>query len=278
MMRSLWTAASGMTSQQQNVDTISNNLANVNTFGYKKERMEFKSLLYETMKRADLDEANQTGRPVNLQIGHGVRPIAVARMFSTGNFERTDYQLDFAIDGNGFFVVSRGETAAGEQDIGYTKDGAFKISPSDEGNRLVTAEGYPILGVDDEPIIIPPEVAITSLTIGEDGIMTYMTADGVQEDLGLQIDIVQFPNLQGLEAIGSNLYAATTASGEAVKESEGETTRVSRLVQGALEMANVQVAEEMVNLIVAQRAYELNSKAIQTSDDMLQQANNLKRA
>lgn len=272
MMRALWTAASGMISQQQNVDNISNNLANVNTAGYKKERMEFKTLLYETMKRADLDPANRTGQPVNLQIGHGVRPIAVSRIFTMGNLQRTDNPQDFAIDGDGFFVVQRTE-----EDIKYTKDGTFKLSPVDEGNMLVTSEGYPILSTDEEPIIIPPEVNYSDVSVDENGRFYYMDENNEVVDLDFQIMMVQFPNMQGLEGIGSNLLAATVASGQPMNEVDGEVNRPSRLIQGVMEMSNVQVAEEMVNLIVAQRAYDLNSKAITTSDDMLQTANNLKR-
>jgi flagellar basal-body rod protein FlgG len=261
-----------MISQQQNVDTISNNLANVSTFGYKKERMEFKSLLYETMARADLDPANQTGRPVNLQIGHGVRPIATARVMAEGNFQRTDNAQDFAVEGDGFFAADRGD---GE--IVYTRDGSFKISASDEGSMLVTSEGYPVLGVDGARIVIPPQVPAKDVSVSEEGVFAYVNPEGASEDLGLQIMLVQFSNPQGLEAIGSNLLRVTAASGAPINESEGEINSRSRLRQGVLEMSNVQVAEEMVNLIVAQRAYDLNSKAITTSDDMLQTANSLKR-
>lgn len=272
MMRSLWTAASGMTSQQMNVDTISNNLANVNTTGYKKERLEFKSLLYQNMERATLDPANSVNRPVNLQVGLGVRPIATGRIFDTGNFERTDNKLDFAIEGNGFFAVQRSEN-----EIDYTKDGSFKLSVVDEGSMLVTSEGYPILNTDGEPIVIPPEVMIDSMNVSEDGKIGYTDSTGTFVDLGIQFDMVQFSNSQGLLAIGGNLLSKTPATGEAMHEIDGEVNKTSRLVQGVLEMSNVQVAQEMVKLIVAQRAYELNSKAIQTSDDMLQLANNLKK-
>jgi flagellar basal-body rod protein FlgG len=261
-----------MISQQQNVDTISNNLANVSTFGYKKERMEFKSLLYETMARADLDPANQTGRPVNLQIGHGVRPIATARIFAEGNFERTDNAQDFALEGDGFFAVNRGN---GE--IMYTRDGAFKISVSEQGSMFVTSEGYPVMGVDDNPVTIPVEVSAKDVTVSEDGELSYMTPGGVREDLGLQFRMVQFSNPQGLEAVGGNLLQSTAASGPPLYEADGDVSKPSRIRQGVLEMSNVQVAEEMVNLIVAQRAYDLNSKAITTSDEMLQTANSLKR-
>jgi flagellar basal-body rod protein FlgG len=272
MMRSLWTAASGMTSQQQNVNVISHNLANVNTYGYKKERLEFKSLMYETLQRADRDPANQGGRPVNLQVGHGVRPIATSRLFTTGSFQTTDNALDFAIEGKAFFAVQRGE------EVYYTRDGAFKLSVNDDGTfGFVTAEGYPVLTTDGDPVEIPEDISLDRLIVEPDGRLMYIDAESALEDLGIQIELVQFSNPQGLEAIGSNLYALTPASGEPISESAGETMTISQLRQGVLEMSNVQIAEEMVNLIVAQRAYELNSKAISTSDDMLNTANNLKR-
>ena len=271
MMRSLWTAATGMISQQQNVDVISNNLANVNTFGYKKGRMEFKTLLYETISRADLDPANRTGRPVNLQIGHGVRPISTARIFTQGNLERTDNSNDIAIEGDGFLVIARGD------ELFYTKDGSMKVSVTDTGNILVTSEGYPILGLDDNPIFIPANVTLKDLSISEEGELSYLNNQGEYEALGMQIKLVQFANPQGLESMGSNLFRMTSASGPALVEADGETNRVSTFRQGVLEMSNVQIAEEMVNLIIAQRAYDINSKAITTSDEMLQTANNLKR-
>ena len=271
MMRSLWTAASGMTSQQANVDTISNNLANVNTTSYKKERMEFKSLLYQTMQRADMDPQNQTGRPVNLQVGLGVRTIATSRIFDQGNLEVTGHPIDFAIEGNGYFAIQRGE------EVFYTRDGSFKASVGEDGIMLVTSEGYPVLSTDGEPIIIPFDVSLESLSVSREGVFEYVDAAGVANDLDVQFNVVQFSNPQGLEAVGSNLFGITPASGEPLLESEGEVTKPSGIIQGYLEMSNVQVAEEMVKLIVAQRAYEMNSKAIQASDDMLQQANNLKR-
>ncbi len=277
-MRSLWTSASGMSTQQDNVDVISNNLSNVNTYGFKKERMEFKTLLYDTMQRADLDEANQKGRPVNLQVGSGVKPIATARIFTQGNLERTDQTLDFAINGEGFFSVRRSPLDADQQVISYTKDGSFKTSPTEDGLMIVTSEGYPILGIDDEPIVIPPDVMLKDIMISEQGVFQYKDADGVIQDMGFQFDIIQFSNVQGLEAIGGNLFVETPASGAPIKETSGDITNLSKLVQGVLETSNVKVADEMVNLIIAQRAYELSSKAITTSDEMLQQANNVKRS
>jgi len=272
MMRALWTAASGMTSMQLNVDTISNNLSNVNTNGYKKERLEFKTLLYETMQKADLDPSYASGRPVNLQVGHGVRPIATSRGFTQGNLQVTNNYLDFAIEGNGFFVIDRGDG-----NITYTRDGAFKLTLVDEGSMFVTSDGYPVLGLDGEPIIIPYEIMPSSVIVDENGVFYYPDADNLTQELGFRLDVVQFYNPQGLHADGANLFVETSASGPALREAYGETQKLSRIRQNAIESSNVAVAEEMVNLIVAQRAYELNSKAIQTSDDMLQQANNLKR-
>lgn len=273
MMRSLWTAASGMTSQQINVDTISNNLANVNTTGYKKERMEFKSLLYQTMKRADMDPANIPARPVNLQVGHGSRPIATARIFSQGNITETGSELDFAVEGKGYFAVRYDE-----DNIVYTRDGSFKISVQEDGEQmLVTSEGYPVLDVNDDPILLPEEVIISKMTVDREGNFMYTDVEGEPQDLDIRMDMVQFPNIQGLEAIGGNFYKTTVASGVAMKESEEEILETSNIIQRYIERSNVNVADEMVDLIVAQRAYELNSKAIQTADEMLQNANNLKR-
>lgn len=270
MMRSLWTAASGMKGQQLNVDTISNNISNVNTTGFKKERLEFKSLLYQTMERASLDEAD-TGKPVNLQVGLGVKPIATSRMFTTGNLQRTENDLDFAIEGNGFFAIQ-----TGEDEISYTRDGSFKISTENGENTLVTSEGYFVLDNNGDRITFPATVPIKDMIIEQNGAIKYKVGNEIQ-DTGNFIAMYQFSNPQGLEAIGGNLYSITTASGEPISELDGEVSQKSKLSQGFLEMSNVNIAEEMVNLIVAQRAYELNSKAITTSDEMLQQANNLKK-
>lgn len=269
MMRSLWTAASGMTSQQFNVDNISNNISNVNTTSFKKERAEFKSLLYQTMERASLDGAD-TGKPVNLQVGLGVRPIATNRMFTQGSVEKTENKTDLAIQGQGFFMVR-----TGENEVSYTRDGSFKLSVGDGENNLVTSEGYYVLNSDGEPITIPSNVPLQDVTISENGAISYRQ-NGEIQNTGINIGIVQFSNPQGLEAIGGNLYSVTSASGEPIAEADAEFPK-SKILQGFLELSNVNIAEEMVNLIVAQRAYELNSKAITTSDEMLQQANNLKK-
>ena len=265
-MRALWTAASGMTAQQLNVDVISNNLSNVNTTSYKKDRIEFKDLLYETMDRATV--LNGQGKPVNLQVGSGTMPVATLKDFSKGSFEKTDGSLDFAINGDAFFTVQgpKGQNV-------YTRDGSFKIGLADDGNKLTTSEGYPVLDSDGNEIVLT--IDASKLNVAADGSMSYTDADGNVVDLGQKIGMVKFPNREGLESIGSNLYATTSASGQPVADEElGDKSVLS---QGFLESSNVQVVEEMVKMIVAQRAYEVNSKAIQTSDEMLGQANNLKR-
>ncbi|WP_129599746.1 flagellar basal-body rod protein FlgG [Anaerophilus nitritogenes] len=263
-MRALWTAASGMKAQQLNVDTISNNLANVNTVGFKKQRVEFQDLLYEQLSSKNIQDGE--GRPVNLEIGHGVMPIATLRSFTKGNLEQTNSPLDLAIDGNGFFTV-RDEN----DNLFYTRDGSFKLSVEDNEARVVTSEGYFVqcdagdieLGEDVKDISISPNGLITVKREGEDE----------WEEIG-QINLAKFANPSGLEAIGGNLYKQTNASGEAVEAEEGEGGNIK---QGFLETSNVQVVEEMVKLITAQRAYEINSKSIQTADQMLEQANNLRR-
>jgi flagellar basal-body rod protein FlgG len=266
MMNALYTAGSGMVAQQMNVDTISNNLANVNTTSYKKDRVEFKDLLYNTLDQASV--LNGKGKPVNLQVGHGTTYVATKKDFAAGNPEKTDDPLDFDIDGPGFFKV----TGPNNTTV-YTRDGSFKISVTDQGNQLTTSEGYAVLDQNDSPIYltIDPE----KLSVSASGELNYIDADGVIQSLGQSIGVVQFPNPSGLLALGSNIYSKTSASGEPVADSE--QTDKSVLMQRFLEASNVQVVEEMVKLIVAQRAYEINSKAIQSADEMLGMANNLKR-
>jgi flagellar basal-body rod protein FlgG len=266
MMRALWTAASGMQAQQMNVDVISNNLANVNTTAYKKQRLEFKDLLYETMDRARV--MPEGGRPVNLQVGHGVMPSATVRDFEIGSPEQTGNPLDFYIDGDAFFMV-QGPSG----DINYTRDGSFKISMSDMGRMLTTSDGYAVLDEAGAPIII--DFDLSDLIVSENGEISYMDEDGVTVPTGQYIGLVYFENRNGLEAIGRNLYEATQAAGEPVPALD--STQTSIIMQNFLEASNVKTVEEMVKLIVAQRAYELSSKAIQSSDEMLQIANNLRR-
>lgn len=268
MIRALYTAASGMTAQQLNVDTISNNLANVNTVGYKKETTNFKSLLY-TQLQGPQDEAETA--PTTNQVGHGVRALANSRNYSAGTLQQTDNTTDLALIGEGFFAVDyNGEEC-------YTRDGSFRFSMlEDEGvYALVTADGHPVLSTEDESILVGNEVPVEELVIGTYGNIYYLDEEGIQMDIA-QLKVVQFPNRGGLEAKGSNLYGATAASGEPVLEDEDETMNRTTIRTGYLEGSNVQLAEEMVNLIIAQRAYEINSTAIKTADDMMQQANQLK--
>lgn len=272
MVRGLWTAASGMTAQQLNVDTIANNLANVNTVGYKRETTNFKSLLYANL--GTTAERNNVQQPSTSQVGHGVRALANSRNYTSGTLTQTDNPTDLAIQGDGFFAIDKGDDT-----VAYTKDGSFRISMlADEGAyALVTSDGNTVLSTEDESIIIGTDVPIDKVTIGQDGSVYYMDEDtNTRMDIA-QIKMVQFANVQGLEAIGNNYYVETPNSGVPLVEGEDEGIRRSTIRTGYLEGANVQVADEMVKLIVAQRAYELNSKAIQTVDTMLQQANELKR-
>lgn len=271
MVRSLWTAASGMRAQQINVDTIANNLANVNTVGYKKETNEFKSLLYQTIQ-AKTTSANGDTKPVGAQVGLGVKNAAITSIFKQGNTQTTEKDTDFAIEGEGFFSVMGldGETY-------YTRNGAFNWATSTGGVMLANSEGLPILDIDGNSIEFDTEeYDVAAITIDSNGNICYPDETGNAQGLGIQLGLFQFANPSGLEKQGSTLYKVTDASGEPVNEADGVLKR-SVIKQGCLEMSNVQVVDEMVNLIVAQRAYELNSRAITTSDDMMQQANQLKR-
>ncbi len=270
MMRALWTAGSGMKAQQFNVDVISNNLANVNTTGYKKERAEFKDLLYETMGRAYV--LDNSGKPVNLQVGHGTAVSSTVRSFEGGNVDKTDSPLDFAIEGEGFFTI-----LGSDEKVRYTRDGSFKISVTEDGMRkLTTSDGYSVLDDAEQEIIFDPEVNISSLIVTANGQLSYKNADGETVSLDQTIGLVNFPNQYALEAVGKNLFEKNSATGEPIPASENEAGK-STIAQYCLESSNVSVVDEMVKLIVAQRAYEISSKAIQQSDDMLQIANNLKR-
>lgn len=267
MMRALWTASTGMLAQQCNVDVISNNLSNVNTTGYKKERIEFKDMLYETIQQAYLLQGE--GKPVNLQIGHGTTPIATVRNYDIGNLEKTDSTFDFAIEGEGFFRIM--DTASSQE--AYTRDGSFKLSPTENGNKLVTSDGFPVLDNSGVEIIITEDTS--KIVVSSSGEFSYADGNGNLTPLGITLGIVKFPNRQGLQSMGKNLYHATSASGTAVDDTQFGTP--SKIAQGYLESSNVQVVDEMVKLIVAQRAYEVSSKAIQSADEMLGMANNLRK-
>lgn len=263
-MKAMWTAASGMQGLQMKVDTISNNLANVNTTGFKSQRMEFKDLLYEQISENTFVEGE--GKPVPLEIGHGVMPVATLRSFEQGNMQNTENELDFAVNGDGFFVVqdNRGN------DI-YTRDGSFKLSVNGEESTLVTSDGFYVQG-EDGNIELGADVA--KIEVDYDGNVIVTRAGEEESETVGTIRLVKFPNPAGLESIGKNFYTQTEASGEIAENENGANGEVW---QGFVETSNVSVVEEMVNLITAQRAYEINSKSVQTADKLLEVANNLKR-
>lgn len=282
MIRSLWTARSGMIAQQENVDTIANNLANLNTTGYKTETAEFKSLLYQTLQTRSTNNAGEN-KPIGAQVGLGSRTAAITSQFTQGNLTASTSPFSAAIEGDGFFKV---RTENGE--IQYTRDGNFTVSPVEGGSMLCTAEGNPVLDQYNNPIIIPTGISASTIGIATDGRITVMTNGNQQSNLvrvdqngnvlyNVQIGVVQFNNPAGLEKASGNRYRQTPASGDPMEESQTPGLTASKVHQQYIEASNVQVADEMVNLIVAQRAYEMNSKVIQASDEMLEQANNLRR-
>jgi len=262
MMKSLWSAATGMQAQNLNIDVIANNLANVNTSGFKKSRADFQDLLYETMKLPGASSSDATQIPTGIQVGHGTRPAATQKLFTQGDFQFTQNPLDMSIEGSGFFQILQpnGELA-------YSRAGTFKL---DSEGRIVTSDGFTM-----EPEISVPDDVI-SINIGTDGIISVLQPGSTEAvEIG-NIELAQFVNPTGLMNIGRNLYMPTTSSGEATIGTPGEDG-LGTIAQGYVEMSNVNVVDEMVNMITAQRAYEINSKAIQTSDEMLQMANNIKR-
>ncbi|ABF85600.1 flagellar basal-body rod protein FlgG [Helicobacter pylori] len=262
MLRSLYSATSGMLAQQTHIDTTSNNIANVNTTGFKKSRADFNDLFYQAMQYAGTNTSNTTLSPDGMEVGLGVRPSAITKMFSQGSPKETENNLDVAITGKGFFQVQLpdGTTA-------YTRSGNFKL---DEQGNLVTSEGYLLI-----PQITLPEDT-TQVNIGVDG--TVSVTQGLQTTSNVigQITLANFVNPAGLHSMGDNLFSITNASGDAIvgnPDSQG----LGKLRQGFLELSNVRLVEEMTDLITAQRAYEANSKSIQTADAMLQTVNSLKR-
>ncbi|MDD4599871.1 MAG: flagellar basal-body rod protein FlgG [Negativicutes bacterium] len=262
MMRALWTAGSGMRAQQANIDVISNNLANVNTTGFKKSRTDFQDLMYQTIRQAGTQTGPDSEVPTGIQMGHGVRQVATQKIYTQGSFQETGNALDVAIEGDGFFQIEMPDGT-----FAFTRDGSFK---KDSDGRMVTSDGYPM-----DPAITIPEQAI-EVSISADGrVSVTMPEETEPQEIG-EIQIFRFVNPSGLANIGRNLVKETAASGEPVQVTPGEEGS-GTLVQKYLEMSNVQVVEEMVNMIVAQRAYEVNSKAITTADEMLSQAANLKR-
>lgn len=273
MVRSLWSAATGMNAQQTNVDTISNNLANVNTTGYKAQGAQFKSLLYQELQTVTTT-ANGQPKPTNSQVGLGVRTSTINQFFSQGSFLSNDNPAALAISGDGFFSY---RNADGTQL--YTRNGNFTWALNQGGGLvLTTAEGNQVLGANGNPIIVAGNRVASRITIGGDGLVYYPDDAGVPQQVGGPIGLWQFNNREGLERVGSAAWRQTAASGVPINENNAPAgIQRSEIVQDYLEGSNVNVATEMVNLIVAQRAYEMNSTAIQTTDEMMQTANSLKR-
>ncbi len=272
MMRALWTAASGMVAQQTNVDVIANNLSNVNTIGYKTEAAQFKTLLYQ-MTQSKTTSANGETKPVGAQVGLGTRNSAITSNFKQGAMTDTGLTTDFAIDGKGFFALlnENGDTL-------YTRSGSFNwVLGNNGGVMLCNSEALPILDTDGNPIELGPEYNTSLVEIDADSNVCYPDEQGNPQPIGFKIGLVQFSNPAGLEKASNSTYKVTEASGEAIYEEYNDELKKSVVKQGYLEASNVQVVDEMVNLIVAQRAYEMNSKAIQAADEMLGQANQLRR-
>lgn len=262
MIRALFTASTGMQAQQLNLDAIAHNLANVNTTGFKRSRVDFQDLLYQTLRPAGVTLANGVEIPTGIQVGHGSRAAATQKIFSQGNFQQTQSPLDMVIEGPGFFPVVQPDGT-----LAYTRAGSFK---QDGQGRIVTSDGLPL----QPTITIPPDA--TSITIGSDGTVSVMTDPSQPPQQVGQIELAGFSNPGGLNAQGRNLFLPTAASGNAAVAQPG-ANGLGLIGQGFLEMSNVSVVEEMVNLISAQRAFEVNAKAVQTADEMLNQANNTRR-
>jgi flagellar basal-body rod protein FlgG len=259
MLRALYSASAGMQSQQLNLDVIANNLANVNTTGFKRSKIEFQDLLYQTTRAPGADQGGGNQLPTGTQIGHGSRMAATSKIFTTGELTNTGERLDVAISGDGFFEVQLPDGTKA-----YTRDGALK---TDATGRVVTSDGLPLQGWQPIPS------GTTSITISPNGTVSTSGSGGAQS---FNVQLVRFANPSGLDSLGRNLYKETTASGTPEQGNPGENG-YGELAQGYLEMSNVKVVEEMVNLIMAQRAYEVNSKAVQASDEMMQMSNNLRR-
>ncbi|MCL2411968.1 MAG: flagellar basal-body rod protein FlgG [Treponema sp.] len=266
MVRSLWTGASGMIGQQANIDVISNNLANVNTHGFKKQRAGFEDLIYQTIRTAGTPATEDTVVPVGIQMGHGVRLADTQRVFSQGALQQTDVPTDIAIAGEGFFRIQMHDGS-----MAYTRNGNFKV---DSDGRLVTSNGHWVI-----PDIIMPELFLpNTINITQDGrVSVQIPSDGelVEVDVG-RLELYRFPNPVGLTAVGENLFKTSQASGDAIPGIPG-FEGMGTLRHRFLEMSNVAIVQEMVNLIIAQRAYEFNSRTIQTTDSMLGTATTLKR-
>ena len=260
MLRALYSAASGMQSQQMNLDVISNNLANANTTGYKMTKLQFQDLLYQNTREAGAQQGGGNQLPSSLQIGQGSVPVSTERLFTQGDLSQTGNNLDVAIQGQGFFEVQMPDGT-----LAYTRDGSFQ---TDSQGRIVTSDGYPVQGG-----FQPVPDGTTGITISANGLVTYTTTSGNSSS---QVQTARFTNPGGLDAVGHNLYKQTEASGTPELGNPSENG-FGELQQGSLEQSNVSVVQEMVNLILAQRAYEVNSKAVQAADEMMQESNNLQK-
>jgi flagellar basal-body rod protein FlgG len=263
MIRALYSAASGMTAQQLNVDNIAHNLANANTAGYKARRAQFQDLLYQNLVQPGASATQQTVVPTGLQLGLGTRAVSNEIVFTQGNFAQTNNPLDVVIQGRGFFQVRR---ESGE--LAYTRAGSFHLNR--DGN-IVTADGDLL----EPQITIPPDSQ--SISIGADGTVSYTQPGQTATQLAGQIQLANFPNPAGLNSIGRNLYIPTDASGDAQVGNPGGQEGMGSVLQGYSEQSNVSVVEEFINLIVSQRAYEANSKVVKAADEMYQQVNNVTR-
>ncbi len=270
MVRSLWTAATGMIAQQTNVDTIANNLSNVNTTGYKTEVAEFQSLLYQNLQTRTTS-ANGETKPGSAQVGLGVRNSAITSIFTQGEFIESASDTSFALEGQGFFAIK-----GLDSNTEYTRNGNFFISQGINGLTLCTAEGYPVLDSTGKEIVFSKDMVSSKITITHDGEFCYPDETNNPKPLGIKLGVFQFNNPTGLYKNDGGYYDVTESSGEALNEATNTALKKSKVVQGYLEASNVQVVDEMVNMIVAQRAYEMNSKAITTTDEMMQTANQLK--
>ncbi len=264
MIRSLWSGASGMNAQQFNIDTIAHNLANVNTTGYKKNRAEFEDLIYQTFRTAGTPATEETVVPTGIQVGLGVKTAATQKLFEQGSLQNTGNTFDIALEGRGFF-----KTILLDNTEAFTRDGSFKI---DSNRQIVTSNGLRL----DPELVIPENIRIETVTIDALGRVTGEDIDTREVEDISQIYTYRFINPAGLLSLGDNLYRVTEASGDA-NEGTPSLNGHPKLIQGFLELSNVRVVDELVNMITAQRAYEMNSKSIQTSDSMLQTAISLKR-
>jgi len=261
MIRALFTAATGMIAQQLNIDATSNNLANVNTTGFKRSRVDFQDLLYQTSRISGAPTAQGAEMPTGTQVGSGVRPASTQRIFSQGDFNQTENPLDLVIEGDGFFQILRGDGTSA-----YTRAGSFR---RDANGRMVNSDGFAL-----QPEIVFP-AQTSGISIGTDGVVNVTLAGSSTPQQVGTIELARFANPAGLNAIGRNLFLPTVASGAAITGAPG-SQGFGTLSQGFIEMSNVKVVEEMVNLIIGQRAYEAGSKAVQTADEMLQMANRLR--